>query len=572
MNKRWKLTPADNALAATLANELAILPLTAQFLINRGLADAGAAALFLRPTLADLPDPFLMNDMDKVVERVAAAVSGREKIAVWGDYDVDGATATALLYLFFRELGADCVTYIPGRHTEGYGLNTEGLQRLKESGVSLVITVDCGSSNHEEVAFANSIGLDVVITDHHEMPHPVPDAYAVLNPKRPDCAYPFKGLAGVGVAFCLALALRARLREAGWFTGPVPNLKRYLDLVCIGTVADVVPLVGVNRVLVSTGLAELAQTARPGLKALMDVSRLRPGALGAEAVAFRLAPRLNAAGRLESAGAALRLLITHDVSEAAALAHKLDAANLERQKIEDEILKEALLMLGASDHDKAKGVVLASEGWNVGVIGIVASRLVERLHRPVVMIALEGGLGKGSARGIRSFDLIEGLRACGHLLTRFGGHKAAAGLSLTRQNLALFKEEFLRYADAAIPIEALVPEIRIDASVTLSDVSERLASETAALAPFGSGNHEPLLCLTGADIVSTEVVKEKHLRFRIRQGGAPGACSGIGFGLAALHPMHGPGYVIACAPYMDEWQGMRSVKLRIRDVRPQEPA
>lgn len=568
MKKRWKLAPVDDRLAATLADELDILPLTAQFLVNRGVVDAEAAALFLRPSLADLPDPFLMNDMDKVVERVAAAISGREKIAVWGDYDVDGTTASALLYLFFTELGADCVTYIPRRHTEGYGLNTAGLRRLADSGVSLVVTVDCGSSNHEEVAFANSIGLEVVITDHHEIPHPAPLAYAVLNPRRPDCAYPFKGLAGVGVAFCLALALRARLREAGWFAGAVPNLKRYLDLVCIGTVADVVPLVGVNRVLVSSGLRELGQTTRPGLKALIDVSRIRPGALDAAAVAFRLAPRINAAGRLDSAGAALRLLITQDASEAAALAYKLDAANLARQKIEDDILKEALVMLGASDHDKGKGVVLAAEGWNAGVIGIVASRLVERLARPVVMIALEGGLGKGSARGIKAFDLVEGLRACGHLLTRFGGHKAAAGLSLTRENLALFKAEFVRYADSAIPDDALVPEIRLDASVTLSDVSERLASETAALGPFGSGNHEPLLCLTGADIVSTEVVGAKHLRFNIRQGGRAGACSGIGFGLAALHPMQGPGYAIACAPYMDEWQGRRSLKLRIRDVKP----
>lgn len=567
MKKRWKLAPADNALASTMAKQLKLLPLTAQFLINRGLVDADAASSYLRPSLADIPDPFLMKDMDRVVERVRAALNGREKIAVWGDYDVDGTTASALLYLFFKELGVEIVTYMPGRHTEGYGLNTAGLQRLKDAGVSLVITVDCGSSDHEAAAFAASIGIDLIITDHHEIPQ-VPAAYAVLNPKQRQCAYPFKGLAGVGVAFCLLLALRARLRGTDWFAGAEPNLKRYLDLVCIGTVADVVPIVGVNRALVSWGLRELASTSRPGLKALIEVSRLRPGVITAQDIAFRLAPRINAAGRLSSADMALRLLTTQSASEASSVALSLDAANVERQKIEGDILKEALLMHGATDPGKA--VVLAAEGWNPGVIGIVASRLVERLARPVVMIAIEGGVGKGSARGIKSFDLLAGLAACGHLLTRFGGHKAAAGLSVTQDNLALFRDEFVRYAESVIVDDDLVPEVRLDASVTMADLNDRLVDEIASLAPFGSGNHEPLLCLTGAEIASTEVVGAGHLRFNIRNGGRGGARSGIGFGLASFHPIQGHGYSIACAPYMDEWQGMRTLKLRITDVRPQD--
>ncbi|MBI5562871.1 MAG: single-stranded-DNA-specific exonuclease RecJ [Deltaproteobacteria bacterium] len=566
MKKRWKVAEADKGLAGTLAREMGILPLTAQLLINRGILDSAAASAYLRPSLSALPDPFLLKDMDRAVERVRLALDRNERIAVWGDYDVDGATSSALLHLFFKEIGVEAECYIPERRSEGYGLNPEGLKRLKDAGASLVITVDCGSTNHDAVGYANSIGLDVIITDHHEIPEPLPAACAVINPKQHGCAYPYKGLAGVGVAFNLAVALRARLRSAGRFNGTEPNLRKYLDLVCIGTVADVAPLTGVNRLMTSAGLCEMASGARPGIGALIETARLS-GPVTAGNIAYQLAPRLNAAGRLKRAETALKLLVTAEAAEAASIAAELDSENTARRKIEEEMFREALLMLGADAPDK--GVVLSKEGWHPGVIGIVASRLAERLARPVVMIALEDGVGKGSARGAASFNVVEGLRACGRLLTRFGGHKAAAGLTVDAGNVELFRREFISHVNAAIPDEELTPVVRLDAAVTLGDVNERLVNETAALAPFGAGNPEPLLCLLGAHIVSTEVVGGgRHLRLKVQDAARPGpVLSGIGFGLASCAaPVKGAAHALAFSPYMDEWRGGRTLKLRIKDV------
>ena len=344
--------------------------------------------------MKDLHDPFLMKDMDKAVDRILKAVEGREKIAVYGDYDVDGTTSTALLHLFFREIGAGAECYIPGRQTEGYGLNSAALKKLKDAGVSLVITVDCGVSSHEELAYARSIGLDCIVSDHHELENGAPEgALAVLNPKQNGCAFPFKSLAGVGVAFNLVIALRARLGRQAGLKREEPNLRRYLDLVAVGTIADLVPLVDENRILVSHGLKELSGGARLGLKALVEVSGVKPGRLDADSVAFQLAPRINAAGRLGSAMTALRLLVTDDAKEAASLAGELNRENSLRQRIEEETLLEALELM---KDESGLGIVLAKEGWNPGVIGIVA-RLADRFGKPTIMIALEGdrqGLGK----------------------------------------------------------------------------------------------------------------------------------------------------------------------------------
>lgn len=563
MKKRWKVKPEDKKLQDVLGKGLNILPLTAQLLINRGFVDCDKAFSFLRPELKSLHDPFLLKDMDRAVNRLFEAVSKREKIAVYGDYDVDGTTSTALLFLFFREIGVDIECYIPDRKTEGYGLNADAVKRLALRGVKVMVTVDCGSSNYEETALANSLGMDVIISDHHEVPEKVPPAYALLNPKQKDCLFPFKGLAGVGVAFNLLMALRAHLREAGWFKAEPPNLKKYLDLVSIGTIADIVPLVDENRVLVSYGLRELENTARPGLAALKEVSGIKPGKLSSESVAYQLAPRINAAGRLKNAATAFRLLITEDSAEAATLAGILNKENVARQALEEEILNEAVSMLGDGTADR--GIVLASAGWHPGVIGIVASRLVERYSKPVVMIALDGETGKGSARGIRSFDMLEGLRACSKHLDRFGGHKAAAGLSLSKDKLEAFRNDFVRYANEAIGDDDLIPEITLDAEVSLDEVDKRLVREIEGLAPFGSANREPVLCLTQAHIIRTEVVGAKHLRFKVKQKGC--ARSGIGFNLAGLHPMEGQGYSLAFSPYLDDWQGSRDLKLRIKDVR-----
>jgi single-stranded-DNA-specific exonuclease len=567
MKKRWTVFPVDTGLQQVLGRELNITPLTAQLLINRGLVDSGKAFSFLKPDLKDLHDPFLLKDMDKAVERIVSAMDKREKIAVYGDYDVDGTTSTAMLHLFFRELGIETVCYIPDRISEGYGLNSEALKKLCGDGVKLIITVDCGSSNRDEVSFARSLGLDIIVSDHHELPGEPPEAAALLNPKQNGCAFPFKGLAGVGVAFNLIMALRFRLRKLGWFTAErtEPNLKKYLDLVSIGTVADMVPLVDENRVLVSHGIKELERTEREGLKALKEVAGIRAGKADADSIAFQLAPRINAAGRLTKASTALKLLITNDPGEASALADALNRENASRQRLEAEILGEALSMIGGGVSDK--GVVLFSEGWHPGVIGIVASRLVERFSRPAVMIAVESSVGKGSARGIKSFDMLEGLKACSGLLERYGGHKGAAGLTVARENIERFRDEFIVYLNSTLTDEDLIPEIICDAEVSLDRVDHRMIREIQSLSPFGASNREPLLYARDANIIQTEVVGARHLRFRVAQNGC--SRSGIGFGLAGLHPIKGERFALAFSPYLDEWQGGKNLKLRIKDVETQ---
>jgi single-stranded-DNA-specific exonuclease len=561
MKKRWKVNQADRETASRLADELGVKPLTAQLLINRGLADSGRAYSFLSPSLADLRDPFLMKGMDRAVERIARAVMASEPVAVWGDYDVDGTTGAALLKLFFRELGLEVVCHIPDRRAEGYGLNTAGVRALYSSGVRLIITVDCGSSNRGEVGYANSLGVDVIVTDHHEVPAEPPPALAMLNPRQEGCPYPFKGLSGVGVAFKLVMALRARLRSTGFFAGAEPNLKRYLDLVCIGTIADMVPLVDENRVLVRWGLAEINASPRPGIASLKESAGLKREC-DASAVAFHLAPRLNAAGRLSTAETSLKLLTTGDQAEAASLAMRLERENSSRQGIEAATLKEAAAMLGGATADRA--IVLSSDGWHPGVIGIVASRLIEMFSRPAVLIALDNGVGKGSARGVRSFDMLGALDACSTFLERYGGHKAAAGLTIAAGRIEEFRDAFIRHANAALTDDDLVPEIVLDAVVSLNDVDLRLVSEIGSLSPFGQANKEPVLGLMGASITGSEVVGARHVKFSVMQDAV--SYPGIGFGLAGLHPVSGDGLAVAFSPFVDEWRGKSSLRLRVRDV------
>ncbi len=560
--KRWKVLPPDPGAQSALCARLGIRPLTAQLLINRGLAEPDRASSFLKPDINHLHDPFLLKDMDRAVERIVSAIAKREKIAVYGDYDVDGTTSAAMLHLFFRELGVDAACHIPDRLTEGYGLNAGAIDRLCGEGVRLVITVDCGSSNRDEVRHASSLGVDVIVTDHHELPEDAPAAFALLNPRQKGCAFPFKGLAGVGVAFNLMMALRSRLRRLGWFRGTEPNLRRYLDLVSVGTIADMVPLVDENRILVAHGLKEIERGGRPGLKALAEAAGLRPGRVSSGAVAFQLAPRINAAGRLARASAAFNLLVSGDAGEARRLAEALNRENASRQRIESGILEEALSMMEGKTPDR--GVVLFSEKWHPGVIGIVASRLVERLSRPVVMIAVDGGSGRGSARGIKSFDILEGLRSCSALLERYGGHRGAAGLTVARENIERFRDAFIDHLNAALTDEDLVPEVVCDAEVPLDGIDRPFMMEMEGLAPFGSSNREPLLCVRDAAITGASIAGGKHLRFTVAQNGC--ARGAIGFNLAGLHPIGGKRFRIAFSPFLDEWQGNAGLRLRIKEV------
>ncbi|MFQ5585804.1 MAG: single-stranded-DNA-specific exonuclease RecJ [Thermodesulfobacteriota bacterium] len=569
IGKRWKVTPQDDELQRRLSRELNISPLTAQLLINRGLVDTDKASAFLSPDLRDLHDPFLMKDMGVAVDRLIWALKQREKVVIYGDYDVDGMTSTSLLLLFFREIGMEVDFYIPERLKEGYGLNYDALKRLAERGAKLIVTTDSGITSSDEVAYARSLNLEVIVTDHHEVGERLPPAVAILNPKQPGCGFPFKGLAGVGVVFNLAMALRSRLREMNFFANGVPNIKRYLDLVAIGTVADVVPLVDENRILVKHGLDEINRGHRKGVEALKRVSGLTNGRVRAGQVGFQLAPRLNAVGRLERADYAVKLLITDDEGEASELANYLNRENSARQVVEQDIRLEALAMVdnGEVNGDrclKRKGIVLSSEGWHQGVIGIVASRLVERYHHPTVMIAVDGEVGKGSARGIRGMHLLDTLKRCDGLLEQCGGHKGAAGFTIKSENINAFREEFTRILDQTLTDEDMIPELSIDALVSLDELDRRIVSEIENLAPFGPLNAEPILGAMDTNVFRADVVGNNHLKMKVKQKGE--AWDAIGFGLGDRHPLEGYGFDIAFSPFFDEWRGSRSLKLRIRDV------
>jgi len=563
--KRWTITRADEELLLSLQSALDVLPVTAQLLVNRGFGDKVAASSFLSPGLGALHDPFLLSGMLDGVDRLIEAVRDGEKIAIYGDYDVDGTTSTALLHLFFREIGVETVCCIPERLKDGYGLNMGAIERLSEDGVKVIITVDCGISDCEEVAYAASIGIDVIITDHHEIPEVVPEAVAIINPLKKDSDFPFRGLAGVGVAFNLVIAMRSGFKEAGIIEGDGPNLKRFLDIVSIGTVADVVPLVDENRVLVRYGLGELNNTQRPGLRALIDVSSARMGQITSEKIAFQLAPRINAAGRLDKADLALRLIITEDEQEARELAAKLDSENTARQRIEERIRIEAFEMVeqaGCFKGDKA--IVLYSDRWHPGVIGIVASRLVEKYHRPVALIAIDGRFGKGSLRSVGGVSVIDGLHAASSILERYGGHKAAAGLTVDKDRVEEFREAFIGYMNGTLTDDDLRPALRLDAEVALHELDSRFVTEIERFQPFGRANEKPLLCALRAEVINSEIVGAKHLKLRIRQNGRKK--DAIAFGKAALHPLKGV-FDIAFCPYMDEWNGVRSLRLSVKDLK-----
>ncbi len=572
MQKEWNFTPIDSELRAKLVKGLNILPVTAQLLINRGLVDIDKALSFLSPKLEDLHDPFLMKDMDKAVERLSTAIMDGETIAIYGDYDVDGTTSTALLCLFLEEVGAaHIIPYIPERMSEGYGLNKTAMETLAGKGVSLIVTVDCGSSNGAEVARAKELGMDVIVTDHHEVGTDKPLPHAFLNPRQSDCGYPFKGLAGVGVAFKLVMALRAHLRDDGHFIDDVPNIKKYLDIVAIGTVADMVPLVDENRVLAGFGLKVLSATIRIGLKALMEITLQSgwSGGVTSDNIAFQIAPRINAAGRVERADTALKLITTTDTKEARELALRLDMENSSRQVIERKILEEALAMVEERLKDgvyEKKVIVLSAKGWHSGVIGIVASRLVERYARPTLLIAIDAdGVGKGSARSVRGVDILTGIAAASEHLVRFGGHKAAAGLTVDEAEVEAFKSDYIEYMERNVSDEDLIPKINIECEVSFDELQMDMILELEKLAPFGMGNAKPMLAVSDAEVMSTKVVAKKHLRLTLGKGGV--VKDAIAFGKSDMHPLSGKGFIVAFSPYLDRWNGREKVGIRVKEIK-----
>jgi len=554
--------------ARRLSDALGLHPLAARALASRGLADPALAARFLSPRLEDLPDPFLMKGMEDAAGRIVRAVEEGERIACYGDYDVDGVTSTTLLAGFLRAAGADVVTYIPHRLAEGYGLNTAAVGRLAAEGVRLLVTLDCGITSVAEVAEAARLGVDVVVVDHHTVPVDLPAARAILNPHQPGCGYPSRHLAAVGVTFNLAMALRRRLRERGRFgpSRPEPNLREALDLVALGTIADVVPLVEVNRVLVRFGLAEIGKARRPGVRALLRVAGVPAGDVAASQVGFRLAPRLNAAGRLDDAGRGVRLLSTADASVADALAEELDRENRARQEIERQILEEALADAAERVAAGARGLVLSRPGWHPGVVGIVASRVVERFHRPAVLVGVSDGVGKGSGRSIAAFHLHDALCACAGNLLRFGGHRHAAGVTIAPEAIPAFRADFERHAAAALSDEDLVPHTRIEGWIASEELDERAAADLERLAPFGAGNPEPVFGVRGRPSRARQVgAGGAHLKLVIAERDA------IAFQMGDRLPLCAGPVEAAVSLGFDDWDGMRRLQLRVRDLRAPPP-
>ena len=544
--------------------ELHIPPVFVTILMNRGIEREDMLA-FLQKSMKNVVNPMLMTDMEQAAERIQAALEQHEKIVIYGDYDVDGITSTALLYDFLTALGADAEYYIPDRKGEGYGINIMAVNKLIKRGVKLMITVDCGITAIGEVEFAALQGMDVIITDHHTCKERIPTAAkAIVNPKRDDC-YPFRELAGVGVAFKLALALAMK---RGMKTMEVFN--RYIDLAAIGTVADVVPLSGENRIIVDRGIKALRKTQRVGLRALMECGGVRSETVNAASIAFGLAPRLNAAGRLSEAEIGVRLLLCKNAAEAAKIAEELEEQNHERQMTEQKILDEAMEMIAADPNfEKKKVIVLAREDWHHGVIGIVASRICEKFYKPCILISHSTGIGKGSGRSIEGFDLFEALSACEEYLTQFGGHKAAAGLTINLSDLEEFTKKINQYADSVLTEKDMIPKLRIDCAISERSVTLENVEVLARLEPFGVGNEKPVFSLSGAEIayISAVGADNKHLRMTVQKNGKQMGC--IGFNLGGYTEYFKPGDRVELAFQMDinHYQGNRNVQLLLKDIK-----
>jgi len=566
---------ADEAARERLCEKLGVGRITARALVCRGISEVEEARRFLGEDLAGLGDPFEMRDMKRAVALVEGALERGARIRVYGDYDVDGVCATALLVRALRGVGGEVDWYIPHRVDEGYGVNEEAVQQAKAEGVELLITVDCGSTALEQVALARRLGLEVVVTDHHRPGEELPEA-PVLNPWREDCGYPFKDLAGVGVAFKLVSAL-ARARGL-----PEGRELRFLDLVCVGTVGDVVPLVGENRLFVQHGLKQLSQTRKAGIAALMEVAGIGGrGALGARQVAFGLAPRINAAGRMEHAQAAVRLLVTRDEGEARELAAWLSGQNERRREEEQQTLQEAEEKLAAEvDLSRERVIVLSSEEWHPGVIGIVASRLVERYHRPALLIAVREGMGKGSGRSIAGLNLRQALRECAPLLTRYGGHHYAAGFGDAEEEIEALRRRINEVAETRLAMADLTRQVEIDAEAGLRELGTEAVSELNRLAPFGMGNAAPVLATRGLQVErATRVGDGSHLSLWLRDELGPvaggkllpnksGSVGAIWFGYGELQarlPV-GARVEVCHRPHLEEWEGKVRVRLHVEDV------
>ncbi|MBI2833532.1 MAG: single-stranded-DNA-specific exonuclease RecJ [Acidobacteria bacterium] len=563
----WEHKTCDDEQVKRLAAAAGVVPLVARLLCLRGLGDAEAASRFLRPSLDHLHDPLKLADMPAAVDRLVAALERREKIAVHGDYDVDGITSTVILRRVLEMLGGEVIHFIPERLRDGYGLQPAAIERLHADGARVVVSVDCGIRGADAARRARELGVDLIITDHHEPDLTLPPAFAVINPKRHDCPYPDKNLAGVGVALKLVQALCTRTARERW-------MPAFVKIAAIGTLADVVPLVGENRVIAKLGLESLSRGPHTvGLGALLEASGLTGKALDSYHIAFMLAPRVNAAGRMSTPDLAMRLLLASDkamLEEARSLAEQLNVENLRRQREEAEIVATARKII-ESDPDVGAGTVLvvAGEGWHRGVIGIVASKLVDIFNRPTIVLSIDGDLAHGSCRSIPRFDMLDGLESCSDVFLRFGGHRQAAGVTMEAGRIRELRARINGFALARLEPQDLIPRLWLDGPMPFGDISDGVAGSVATLAPFGAGNPRPVFYARGVDIVDgPRILKDRHVALTVRQDGRRfRAISWRGVERAPFLSENRTALELAYSLEKSAYQGETFVELSVADIR-----
>jgi single-stranded-DNA-specific exonuclease len=566
MSFRWIFAQLeDEETVSRLQESLGVPDIIARLLAIRGISTFERARSFFRPDLKDIHDPFLMKDMDAAACRVAKAIRDSEKVVVYGDYDVDGTTATSIMYTFLKDFGCDVQYYIPHRFKEGYGISIEGVKFAEEQQAGLIISVDCGITAVDEAKYAKEQGVDMVICDHHTVGDSIPDALAVLDPKRPDCEYPFDGLSGAGVAFKLIQAVLTKLGL------PKEVAFKFLDLLAISIASDIVPIVDENRILMREGLKLLNTNPRPGIKALMKLIKLQPGHIGTSQIVFSIGPRINAAGRLGDATTAVELQIAETEEEGAARAHELEAINLKRRQIDADTMEKAMDILDQEfDIEKDSSVVLHDPEWHLGVIGIVASRLVDRYCRPTIMLSTVDGMVKGSARSIKGFNIYNALKKCEDLLVQFGGHEYAAGLTLMEDQLDLFRERFNEIVLEQLNEEDFEPELMIDADLDLSMVDARFWKVLRQFEPFGPKNLKPIFVSKGLRVIGNPtVVGNGHLKMKVAQNGSA-IYDAIGFNmhefLPAVRTCKNGCLNMAYVLEENTWHNRTTLQMRIKDI------
>lgn len=564
---RWVYSqPEQKEVIPVLQQELGVPHTIAHLLSLRGIDSFDKAKTFFRPGLNQTHDPFLMRGMEEATKRLAEAIRNREKILVYGDYDVDGTTATSILYLFLKDFGINADYYIPHRFKEGYGIHIEGIKYAETIGAGLIVSVDCGITAIEEAEVARSKGIDLIVCDHHNVGDEIPNAVAVLNPKRKDCDYPFEGLSGAGVGYKL---VQGTIRKLGLNE---QHAHRFLDLVAISTASDIVPIIDENRVLMREGLKRINKEPRVGIRALMELIEMEVGSVSTSNIVFSIGPRINAAGRMGDASKAVEMLIAETEAEAASCAHELESINIRRREKDTQTLEEAMEMLDRQYNlDKSSSMVLHHPDWHLGVIGIVASRLVDTYGRPTILLSTVDGKVKGSARSIKGFNIYEALKECEDLLVQFGGHEFAAGLTIEEKNLEAFRKRLDRIAAGNLSDEDFKPELAIDCELDLSEVDMKFWKLLRQFEPFGPGNKRPTFVSRNVRVVGVPtIVGNGHLKMRVSQNGS-GVFDVIGFNMHEYLPVirnSGDNSLnIAYALEENCWNGRRSIQIRLRDIR-----